>query len=448
MNNYPPEYFEEEEEIDIVGLLKYLWSNVIPILAMGFAPVFLFLLGAFFTQKVTNQELAEVVVKLERNLPDFNPSSLTSESLLTSVTEEKDWEIEPQNLLRSISIMEGYPAMNEEIDNLLVGLADETSIRRGVTLESIQSKYNNLLALQSNYLTLSINLKQSGIDYQTARVLLTELVEAYNEQFAAGLIPNNIVLSPVNLEDLNNLAVFSTYNVNNFQGILLTLEEYISRIQDLEIGRLGFNKEIIENRLNYLDYELRMLIASDPQMQSFFFEELDRVIEIQSNKITSIENALRELAKGKQPLSSGANENNNYSTELFDRFLDLGATVSQIEFQKELLQTKLDLEFDLAKLIQRREKLQGIPRRGISSEAIYANLIAETQQLGTIINDFILAYNENYQAKILNIIQLRQTKTGSIITVKTTGIILVLSLGLALFVFILKRSFSEKKEVA
>lgn len=444
MNNYPPEYYEEDE-IDIIGLLKYLWSNWLPILILGIAPVVLFVFLAFFNQTVNNKVFVKAVVKIEENLPDFQPNNLTSEALITSILEKKDWDINIQRLIRAISIEQGYQFLNNEINGLLDKLANEASLSRGQTLQSIQSKYDNLLAVKSNYLTVSIDLQMAGIEVQTAKVLLSELIEQYNEQFAAGQIPSSIVLSPVNLEDLNKMLGFNTYNVNNFQGLLFTLEDYIKKIGNLDYGRIGFNGEIIESRLKYIDYELRSLIASSPQMQTFFFEELDRVIEIQRNKITSIENALKELAKGKQSLSN-SNENNNYSTELFDRFLDLGATVSQIEFQKELLQSKLKLEFELAEYTQRREKLAGYLNKLNDPELTYNQLIEETIELGQIINEFIEAYNQNYQAKFLNIIQLNQSKPNSVITPKTTGIILVLSLSLALFFFILKRSFSQKNE--
>jgi hypothetical protein len=337
--------------------------------------------------------------------------------------------------------------MNEDINNTLSKLSGETSISRGENMENVRLKYENLIATQSNFLTLSIHLNQADINQETAKLLLSQIVEKFNAQFADGLIPSSYVLTEVDLTLFENLGKISPLAVNNLQGIQFSLRDILNTIKNIDYNKGGFNIEMIEKRLNYVDYELRRIIGADDELMNFFFEDLKREIGVEKKKIASINEALSNLSAKTYPKNLSGQTNGaasaEYNAEIFDRFLNLGATVSLVEFQQQLLEQKIDLEFSLSETEENFNLLRSLNSNIKDKDKTYQFILNETKSITSIANEFVTAYNQNYQVPILTIIQISPTKSASWFQLKIIGVIAFASFGLSFLILLIKKGFTE-----
>jgi hypothetical protein len=428
------------DEIDLVGLIKYLWKNILTIFALGLIPVFGFLLYAVVDRQVLGDRYMEAIIRVETESQQFKPSSIISESILGEIIEEKKLASKADELIKNLSVTVGYREMNRQITESLEKLSRQTAVARNETVEEVRLRYDNLIATQGQFLTVTLDLKKSKLNPQTAKIVLTALIDKNNEQFADGIMLSEVLLTPIDLDLFEGLAIVSPYTVNNFQGIIFSLQDLMKKVKKSNYNKKGFNQEVMDKRIGYVDFELRRLISGSRELREYFFQELERELSVEKKKIASVRDALSNISgKAAEGISLGGQSEVN--AEIFDRFLNLGATVSLVEFQQELMKQKIDLEFRVSEIEERMNAYTGMRQDREVSQENYTQILGETKEIAMKMNDFADSYNRNYNNKFLNMLQLVERRPESLFNLKWIAIVFVASFGLSFMFFLIRKSF-------
>jgi hypothetical protein len=446
MQNTPLQEIEDDE-IDIVGLIKYLWENILTIIALGMIPVFGFLLFAAVDRQVLGDRYMEAILWVETESDQFKPSSLVSEAILGEIIQEKNLTSRADELIKNISVTVGYREMNRQITEALEKLSRQTSVAKNETVEEVRLRYDNLIATQGKFLTITLNLKESKLNPQTAKIVLTALIDKNNEQFADGILLSEVLLAPIDLDLFEGLGIISPYTVNNFQGIIFSLQDLMKKVKKSNYNKKGFNQEVMDKRIGYVDFELRKTISGSQELRDYFFQELERELSVERKKIESVRDALDNISgKAAEGVTLGGNSEIN--SEIFDRFLNLGATVSLVEFQQELMEQKIKLEFRVSEIEERMNAYTGLRQDREVSQEGYTQILEETKEIALKMNDFTDSYNQNYNNKFLNMIQLVERRPESLFNLKWIAIVFVASFGLSFMIFLVRKAFVEKDQPA
>jgi hypothetical protein len=439
MHDTPLQEFEGDE-IDIIGLLKYFWDNILTITALGLIPVFGFLLYAVVDRQIIGDRYMQAIIRVETESELFKPSSIVSESILGEIIVDKKLAIKSDELIKNLSVTLGYDEMNRQITESLEKLSRQTAVARNETVEEVRLRYDNLIATQGKFLTVTLDLKKSKLNPQTAKIVLTELVDKNNEQFADGILLSEVMLTPIDLDLLDGLAMVSPYTVNNFQGIIFSLQDLMKKVKKSNYNKKGFNQEVMDKRIGYVDYELRRIISGSIELREYFFQELERELAVERKKITSVTDALSNISgKAAEGISVGGQT--EFNSEIFDRFLNLGATVSLVEFQEELMKQKIDLEFRVSEIEERMNAYSEMRQVREVSQDTYAKILEETREIAIRMNDFADSYNRNYNNKFLNMLQLVERRPESLFNLKWITAVFVISFGLSFLFFLIRKSF-------
>lgn len=439
MHDTPLQEFEGDE-IDIIGLLKYFWDNILPITALGLIPVFGFLLYAVVDRQIIGDRYMQAIIRVETESELFKPSSIVSESILGEIIVDKKLAIKSDELIKNLSVTVGYDEMNRQITESLEKLSRQTAVARNETVEEVRLRYDNLIATQGKFLTVTLDLKKSKLNPQTAKIVLTELVDKNNEQFADGILLSEVMLTPIDLDLLDGLAMVSPYTVNNFQGIIFSLQDLMKKVKKSNYNKKGFNQEVMDKRIGYVDYELSRLISGSIELREYFFQELERELAVERKKITSVADALSNISgKAAEGISVGGQT--EFNSEIFDRFLNLGATVSLVEFQEELMKQKIDLEFRVSEIEERMNAYSEMRQDREVSKDTYTKILEETREIAIRMNDFADSYNRNYNNKFLNMLQLVERRPESLFNLKWIAVVFVISFGLSFLFFLIRKSF-------
>lgn len=428
------------DEIDLVGLLKYLWKNILIIIAFGLIPVFGFLLYAVVDRQVLGDRYMEEIIRVETKSEQFKPSSIISESILGEIIEEKKLASKADELIKNLSVTVGYREMNRQITESLEKLSRQTAVARNETMEEVRLRYDNLIATQGQFLTVTLDLKKSKLNPQTAKIVLTALIDKNNEQFADEIMLSEVLLTPIDLDLFEGLAIVSPYTVNNFQGIIFSLQDLMKKVKKSNYNKKGFNQEVMDKRIGYVDFELRRLISGSRELREYFLQELERELAVEKKKIASVRDALSNISgKAAEGISIGGQSEVN--AEIFDRFLNLGATVSLVEFQQELMKQKIDLEFRVSEIEERMNAFTGMRQDREVSQENYTQILGETKEIAMKMNDFSDSYNRNFNNKFLNMLQLVERRPESLFNLKWIAIVFIASFGLSFMFFLVRKSF-------
>jgi hypothetical protein len=308
-------------------------------------------------------------------------------------------------------------------------------------------RYDNLIATQGKFLTITFDLKKSKLNPQTAKIVLTALIDKNNEQFADRILLSEVLLSPIDMDLFEGLGIISPYTVNNFQGIIFSLQDLMKKVKKSNYNKKGFNQEVMDKRIGYVDFELRKLISGSRELRDYFFQELERELAVERKKIESVRDALNNISgKAVEGVSLGSKSELN--SEIFDRFLNLGATVSLVEFQQELMEQKIELEFRVSEIEERMNAYTGLRQDREVSQEGYTQILEETKEIALKMNDFTDSYNQNYNNKFLNMIQLVERRPESLFNLKWIAIVFVASFGLSFMIFLVRKAFLPKEQTA
>jgi hypothetical protein len=437
--------------MNIHEFLPELWKQRYGILSFSFAPLLLYVLISVFFAKVDNNYYLNTVIKLNREFSSLKPSSIVAENIIDESLKAENIEVSSSDIVELFSVTQGNETVNEELDGLMKKMTGEIAPARQENMEEIMGRYENLIGAQKTFFTIHYNLYESPLNRETAKRLVERMVSTYNEKFAAGLILNEPVLNEIDSSDFQMFQQVNSYSLYSFTGLISSLIAKNNQLVAVKFSKNGFNPAVISNRLNALDFGIRQIINSSTEYNSFFLDIIERDLNVVNKQIKTITQALEEISREQKKtagfsLGSSSNEGKlsaEYNSELLDRFLNLGATLSLVEYQQELLKEKINLEFRRTDLEQRKIEYSKNIIRAEANITPFPILLQEIKSITKQMNAFIRSYNSDFQRQVVSVLKISVENPGRIVRPIIFAIILTCSLGLTLMGYLVWLSFKE-----
>ena len=437
--------------MNLQQFLILVWKKKFQVLAISLCPLLLYVLISVFIAKVDNNYYLNTVIKLNREFSSLKPSSIIAENIIQESLKVENIEVPSEDIVDLFSVTQGNDVVNEELDGLLRKMTGEIAPARQENMAEIMGRYENLIRAQKTFFTIHYNLYKSPLNRETAKRLVERMVSTYNEKFAAGLILNEPVLNEIDSSDFQLFEQVNSYSLYNFTGLISSLEAKNNQLVAVKFSKNGFNPAVIGNRLNALDFGIRQIINSSPDYNTFFLDIIDRDLNVVNKQIKTITQALEEISREQKrtagfSLGSSSNEGKlsaEYNSELLDRFLNLGATLSLVEYQQELLKEKINLEFRRTNLEQRKFEYSKKINRASASITPFPILLQELKTVSDQMNAFIRSYNSDFQRQVVSVLKISVENPGRIVRPILFAIILACSMGLTLMGYFLWFSFKE-----
>ena len=439
--------------MDLQIFLPKLWKQRYKVLSFSFAPLLFYILLSVFINKVDSNYYLNTVVKLNREFSSLKPASIIAENIIQEALEEENIEIPSQDIVDLFSVTQGNEVVNEELDGLMKKMTGEVAPAKQENMAEIMGRYENLIGAQKTFFTIHYNLYKSPLNRETAKRLVERMVSIYNEKFAAGLIFNEPVLNEIDSSDFQLFEQVNSYSLYNFTGLITSLEAKNNQLVAVKFSKNGFNPAVISNRLNALDFGVRQIINSCMDYNAFFLDIIDRDLNVVNKQIKTITQALEEISREQKRtaginLGSSSNDGKlsaEYNSELLDRFLNLGATLSLVEYQQELLKEKINLEFRRTNLEQRKFEYSKNIKRAEANITPFPILLKELRTVTEQMNGFIRSYNADFQRQVVSVLSIGVVNPGRIFRPFLFGMILICSVGLTLLAYYLYFSLRNEE---
>lgn len=436
---------------DLKSLLKYLFQHKVFIGALTAVPVLLFLLYGLAQKKSYRDNQVATIIKMNQSFENLNTRALFSEKIIQEALQKSGIPVDPQEVFSHLTIVVGFDRINNPIDIALEKLAGEISISRTENLAEIKRRFDNLLTTQNNFYTIYYNLENSVLDVATAKILVSEIINTFNQEFENGMVYNAPNLSEVDLSSLENLTQATPFALSQLKSLLVSLEEKTKALTTENYSKRGFNPEMLISQMRYIDLQLSSIISTSPELQKYFDRDLNRDISVTTKKIQSIDRALDLISDKKGGLSPsyGSDGNNSikadYNSELFERFLNVGASLSLVEFQKTLLDQKLELEFRKSELEQQKTSFAEIGLDPDEVDELYTQMLEETKELARSLNQFITDFAQSYQKRVVSLVNQKLIRSAGIFQPRPLLQVLTAAFGLAVSLLAIRFSLTAHK---
>ena len=450
-NSIPQPREEQYDEIDLLEIIRYLVNHIWYIIALTAIPVIaVFLLSTLKKQSFADSQVS-VILRSYGN-SELNYSSIINANIIKQALEKNGIaDIDPARLIPLMDISTNVDVFEKQLSSAQAKLSGETQLDRTERADDIRKRYENLLATQNNYLTLSYDMDKSPIDYRMATLLLSDMVRIFNIIQKQKLDTKGELLSEVDMSSLGNLTVINTASLNKTLSLILALKAKINALLSEGFNKNGFNPAALLSQLNYLETEAANVIIS-AGYSPFFQKDIQRKILVNKDKIKALNNALQTISES--VAGNGSNRGNfpgtqgtlsaEYNAELFDRFLNVGESLSLVSLQKKLLENKLNLEFEKAEL---EELVKSFALNKSNQEDMmntHAQLVTELSALSAQINQYLADFNNYYKKETLQVISQKFIPAKGFLTMKILALITIASLGFSILVFLLKRGLENK----
>jgi hypothetical protein len=437
--------------MDLHIFLPELWKQRYRIISFAFAPLLLYVLISVFIAKVDNNYYLNTVIKLNREFSSLKPSSIIAENIIQESLKAENIEVPSEDIVDLFSVTQGNDVVNEELDGLMRKMTGEIAPARQENMAEIMGRYENLIGAQKTFFTIHYNLYKSPLNRETAKRLVERMISTYNEKFAAGLILNEPVLNEIDSSDFQLFEQVNSYSLYNFTGLISSLEAKNNQLVAVKFSKNGFNPAVIGNRLNALDFGIRQIINSSTDYNTFFLDIIDRDLNVVNKQIKTITQALEEISREQKrtagfSMGSSSNEGKlsaEYNSALLDRFLNLGATLSLVEYQQELLKEKINLEFRRTNLEQRKIEYSKNIKRASANITPFPILLQELKTVSDQMNAFIRSYNSDFQRQVVSVLKISVENPGRIVRPILFAMILACSMGLTLMGYFVWFSLQE-----
>lgn len=430
-----------EDEIDLLALVKYLWGRRIIILVVTAIPILTLLLAVAFRAQSFSDRSVEAILFIPGTAP-VQLERIISAQLIRDALDNSRIDIDVNAIVSQLEVKPGYGALNRPLDLSLAKLSGQQTPGRTEKPEKIRQRYDNLVANRDRFFTLLFHLKASPLDKGTARILLSEMVRLFNERMESQQYNDQYPLGQIDAVSGAQLEPLSAFSANQILGSVQALKAANRELSSRGFNRKGYNARTIVSRLDYVTIQLEAIISSSDRLTRFFLIELERQIETAREKIKSLDRVLANISNGDNSglysTSSGQQRSENgmmsaeYNAELFDRFLTIGAELSLVDYQEQLVKERLDLEFELATNEEMRRSLGKIRLIEKDLEKNYRNIIDEVASLTDLINGYLRDYRRNYSLLAVDLITLNDSNPSSLLNAKIVGLLASGAFGLAI----------------
>lgn len=435
---------------NLIAIQGFLLKSKGLIAAITILPLVIYFLYGSLQKKPYPDSFIATIIKLNTQIEGFNTDAIISESIVAEALAEIAPDLEPATILPHLNIVNGFERKGNPIRESLSKLAVEVSAANADKLSMIQSRYDQTIENQNNYRTIFFNLKNSPLDKESAERLVADIISRFNSQFEKGLILTTPLVSEIDTAFYKSLKELNPQNLSQLNSTLEALEEKNRKLLEMGFSDKGFNPQLIENQLKYLDLQLAGIIGLDEQLKRYFFKDIDKEINIATANIQSLNEALGSISDKKQGLNAVRNNSGNFTqgegvsqTQLFERFLNVGASLSLIQLQEKIVNQKLALEFKKSELAQLKESYKEPSFSTLEINILYSQLLQDAKEITASLNDYISAYGNEYLKQLVTPVRQMQASSGSPFRLRTMVLILLASFGMAVSIVAVGQAFKS-----
>ena len=360
---------QNEEEIDILELLKKWWSFrklvFFGTIIVGLLSIFAIILSQNLFQ---NQKQKYITTVLNGNLGQNNIriiSAFKSNEYIKEALNKISVDLSPRDLIAHMNIKYATDPMSENLQNRVVSLTNKDIKNLALSndnlktiMESLKDSSKELITIQLYHIPLNLPVNQ-------AKNLIAELTKIVNKNLL--LFTNRDDLN-LNIIDIKNMEIYlnEAEQISRFTNMIDSIQNNLSTIRsnyhdilvNIDLPALSNLANISQQVLFRLSEKLGNSIAIDTLNVNILSKERDikdlkeSLEYLKSQEVLNINSELNQ---------QNSNTSNTTQTQLdgevFDKILSIGSELSLNSFRLETISKIQEIQLEKSALIYQKDLL-------------------------------------------------------------------------------------------
>ena len=358
---------QNEEEIDILELLKKWWSFrklvFFGTIIVGLLSIFAIILSQNFFQ---NQKQKYITTVLNGDLGQNNIriiSAFKSNEYIKEALNKISIDLSPEDLAAHMNIKYATDPMSENLQNRVASLTNKDIKNLALSndnlktiMESLKDSSKELITIQLYHIPLNLSVNQ-------AKNLIAELTKIVNKNLL--LFTNRDALN-LNIIDIKNIEVYLneaeqisrfTNMINSIQNTLSIMRSnYQDIIVNVDLSALSNLANISQQVLFQLSEKLGNSIAIDTLNVNILSKERDikdlkeSLEYLKSQEVLNINSELNQQ-------NSNSSNTTQLDGEVLDKILSIGSELSLNSFRLETISKIQEIQREKSALIYQKDLL-------------------------------------------------------------------------------------------
>ena len=391
---------QNEEEIDILELLKKWWSFrklvFFGTIIVGLLSIFAIILSQNLFQ---NQKQKYIITVLNGDLGQNNIriiSAFKSNEYIKEALNKISIDLSPEDLVAHMNIKYATDPISENLQNRVASLTDKdiknlalSNDNLKIIVESLKDSSKELITIQLYHIPLNLSVNQ-------AKNLIAELTKIVNKNLL--LFTNRDDLN-LNIIDIKNMEVYLNEAeqisrfTNMFESIQNNLSTMRSNYQDIlvniDLPALSNLANISQQVLFRLSEKLGNSITNDTLNVNILSKERDIKDLKESLEYLKSQEALNINSELNQQNSNTSNTTQTQlDGEVFDKILSIGSKLNLNSFRLETISKIQEIQRERNALINQKD-LFNLPYLFGSEELNLDEVGKRTLDLSIIINQAV-----------------------------------------------------------
>lgn len=419
-----------EAEINLTDLFRNIWRQrglVIGVTALMVLAVlsFHFAKASFSLPRQVDYAVSLTFLGADGKYPNgtiFSPDDVLSNALIRRVAEELALPVSADDLSKSVTVRYSntmLEAGERKLTDLLTNAKTPQDIRAAAenTLNEIRTK-------SRGFITVSLNLDQSGLSAVKGELFLIRLLETWAQSAIDRGLTNVDIERPLtpfvapetlNLIDLYDTASTYLSSLNKAAASLSrlpgaasmivegrTLEDVrreLKALDDTDVSPLREFAYSNSSRLAEQDAAIQVRLFSRQRLLNLEYSRLTNLIASYDRALAQLnQSSVRELTQGGQAAQMGGAQ---FDQSFLDSLLELGNKLGGVEMRQELFERRtkaigdrLNLEKELAILRGSDNKAYAKLNPDIILRDAMVGISSELNRLQQQLDAFVVAYRE------------------------------------------------------
>lgn len=427
----PPTVISADDEINLADLMRNIWRQRGLVFGVTLATLLLVLVFHVFKASFALPERVDYALSLTflndtgqyPNGAVFSPRDIISSRVVEALV-GKHSDLNAGNLTKALTV---------DYSNVLLDKGQEAlsaTLANAKTPEDIKLATNKALAdlraQTRSVVTVSIDLKEAGINAQQAQPLLSELVELWAEQSIHRGLMNVNISRPASAYELNK----SISSVDSFESLTKYIESLKSTLSQLEklsgsqslvvdgrslddvrralvtlegvdVGPLRSFAYSNANALASKNADVRIRLLSRQRLLTLEHERLTKLIASYDSALKQLSQVENSTSTVKQGVASGQSVSSQMDQSFLNSLLELGSKLSNVDVREDLFKKRTKAVEDLLDLEKEIAVLSGVHDNsfnGLDADAVLLqalqDIVPEVNTVQQQITQLVTAYRE------------------------------------------------------
>ena len=358
---------QNEEEIDILELLKKWWSFrklvFFGTIIVGLLSIFAIILSQNFSQ---NQKQKYITTVLNGDLGQNNIriiSAFKSNEYIKEALNKISIDLSPQDLIAHMNIKYATDPISENLQNRVASLTNKdiknlalSNDNLKIIVESLKDSSKELITIQLYHIPLNLSVNQ-------AKNLIAELTKIVNKNLLLFTNRENLNL---NIIDTKNMEVYlnEAEQISRFTNMIDSIQNNLSTMRsnyqdilvNVDLPALSNLANISQQVLFQLSEKLGSSIAIDTLNVNILSKERDIKDLKESLEYLKSQEVLNIISELNQQNSNSSNTT-QLDGELLDKILSIGNELSLNSFRLETISKIQEIQLEKSALIYQKDLL-------------------------------------------------------------------------------------------